>query len=100
MFATANAWLNTLILVGPAFVIAFWNPLLAPLTGLELPFPFTLAFLAYIGISYLLQWRIKYGGCEVVAFPIILFKRRYTTYCIPVVAVDAIEKVVVDKKPE
>jgi hypothetical protein len=46
----------------------------------------------YVGISLLLQWKIKYGGCEVVSLPIILFKRRYVTYCIPLVAVDAMEK--------
>lgn len=35
---------------------------------------------AYIGISMILQWRIKYGGCEVIAIPIILFKRRYVRF--------------------
>ena len=48
--------------------------------------------IVYVGISLLLQWKIKYGGCEVVSLPTILFKRRYVTYCIPLVAVDATEK--------
>ena len=50
----------------------------------------------YIVLSFILQWRIKYGGCEVVALPIILFKKRYTTYCMPLVALDAVEKRVMD----
>ena len=54
---------------------------------------------AYIGISLILQWKIRYGGCEVVALPILLSKRRYTTYCLPLVALDAVEKVVVEKYP-
>jgi len=40
----------------------------------------------------ILQWRIKYGGCEVVSLPIMLFKRRYTTYCIPLAVLDAAER--------
>jgi hypothetical protein len=33
----------------------------------------------------------------VVALPIILSKSRYTTYCLPLVALDAVEKVVVER---
>ena len=50
----------------------------------------------YIGVSFILQWRIGYGGCEVVSIPIILLRRRYVTYCIPLVALDAVEKKIVD----
>ena len=50
-------------------------------------------------LSFILQRRIRYGGCEVVALPILLSKRRYTTYCIPLVALDAVEKVVVERLP-
>lgn len=97
LFARANPWLNTAILVGPAFVLAWWGILIEPLTGIHLPSGLQLATLLYVGISFLLQWRLEYGGCEVVAVPILLFKRRYTTYCIPLVAADAVEKAVVDR---
>jgi hypothetical protein len=92
LLARANPWLNTLVFVGPAWVIGWWNIAIAPATGLFLPSALGLAMLVYLGISFLLQWKIKYGGCEVVSLPIILFKRRYVTYCIPLVAVDATEK--------
>jgi len=96
-FARANPWVNTLVFVGPAFVVAWWEISFRPLTGLALPSSLPLAMSAYIGISLILQWKIRYGGCEVVALPIILSKRRYTTYCIPLVALDAVEKVVVER---
>ena len=46
----------------------------------------------YIGASFIVQWKIKYGGCEVVALPFPLVKRPYPTYCVPLVAPDAVEK--------
>lgn len=97
LFARANPWINTTILVGPAFLVAWWELLVRPFTGISLPLELSLAMGLYIGISFILQWRIAYGGCEVVAVPILLFKRRYTTYCIPLVALDAVEKAVVDR---
>ncbi len=96
IFARSNPWVNTLIFVGPAFVVAWWDFIIAPFVGTELPNAFSLAMGVYIGLSFILQWRIKYGGCEVVALPIILFKKRYTTYCMPLVALDAVEKKVVE----
>lgn len=96
-FARANPWVNTLVFVGPAFVLAWWELLFGPLTGLALPSALPLAMSAYIGISFILQWKLRYGGCEVVSLPILLSKRRYTTYCLPLVALDAVEKVVVDR---
>lgn len=96
-FARANPWINTVVFVGPAFVMAWWELSVQQLTGLALPSSLPLAMSAYIGISFILQWKIRYGGCEVVALPIILSKRRYTTYCIPLVALDAVEKVVVER---
>ena len=97
IFARANPWFNTAVFVGPAFVAAWWEILIQPLTGIGLTSSLPSAMSAYIGISFILQWKIRYGGCEVVALPIILSKRRYTTYCIPLVAVDAVEKVVVEQ---
>ena len=88
-FARANPWINTLILVGPAIVIVWWDVVIAPSSGIELPGPLEFAMFFYVGVSFLLQWKIKYGGCEVVAIPIILLRCRYTTYCIPLVVLDA-----------
>lgn len=94
----ANPWVNTVLFVGPALLVAWWDLLVAPFTGLHLPQPLVLAMAVYIAISLILQWRIKYGGCEVVSIPILLFHRRYPSYCIPLVAIDAVEKVVVDSR--
>lgn len=90
IFARANAWVNTAVFVGPAFVVAWWDIVFGPRTGLSLPTALPLAASVYIGISFILQWKIRYGGCEVVAIPIILSKRRYTTCCLPLVALDAV----------
>jgi len=95
-FASANPWVNTAIFVGPAFTVGWWPILVAPVTGFELPEALVLAMGVYIGVSFILQWRIGYGGCEVVSIPIILLRRRYVTYCIPLVALDAVEKKIVD----
>lgn len=91
-------WYATTIFVGPAFLVAWWDFLVLPLTGIAIPSAFWFAMLAYIGLSFVLQWRLKYGGCEVVALPILLFRKRYPTYCIPLVALDAVEKAIVDNR--
>jgi hypothetical protein len=85
VFARANPWLNTLVLVGPALLVAYWNLTVRHLTGVSLPGPPTLAMLMYVGISPVVEAWIGYGGCEVVALPILVFRRRYVTYCLPVV---------------
>ena len=98
VLARGNAWLNTVIFVGPAFMVAFWNVTIGLVTDFSLPLAFVIAMGIYIGISFLLQWKIEYGGCEVVAVPILLFKRRYQTYCIPLVAVDVLEKKIIESR--
>ena len=95
---SGSAWVNTAIFVGPAWLVLAWNPVLGALTGLVLPAAFNVGMGVYIGISFILQAKMRYGGCEVVAVPILLVKRRYPTYCIPLVAVDAVEKAVVDRR--
>ena len=97
-FATANPWVNTAILVGPAFTVAWWPIIFAPVTGIEIPEALALGMGVYVGISFILQWRIGYGGCEVVSIPIILLRRRYVTYCVPLVALDAVEKGIIDSR--
>jgi hypothetical protein len=69
LFARANPWFNTVVFVGPAFVATWWEILFHPLGGLGL------------------QW-VRSGGSAHV-----LSKCRYTIYCIPLVVVDAVEKV-------
>ncbi len=96
--ARANPWISTLIFVGPALLVGWWNVLVAPVVGFTLPASLLVAMALYIGVSLVIQWRLRYGGCEVVSLPIIFFRKRYPTYCIPLVAVDAVEKVVVDRR--
>jgi len=97
-FSKANPWINTLIFVGPPILIAYWNFSFAAVFGFSIPEAFLLALLVYFGISLAIQWKIKYGGCEVVAIPILFTKKRYVTYCVPIVAIDAVEKAVIDRK--
>ena len=63
-----------------------------------MPLPLVAATIGYIAISLIIEWQIKYGGCEVVSVPIVLFKKRYKTYCIPLVVIDAVEKTIMDKR--
>lgn len=92
LFARANPWLNTLILVGPALVVSYWNLTPGARLGLALPTALTLAMLLYVGASLVVQTFLGYGGCEVVAQPILVFRRCYVTYCIPIVLVDTAER--------
>lgn len=97
-FAKMNPWLNTLVLVGPAFVVSWWSIAVSPWTGVLLPSGLSFGMLLYVGVSFILQWKIRYGGCEVVALPIMLLRRRYITYCVPLVALDAAEKAIKDRR--
>ena len=76
LFARANPWINTLILVGAAIVILWWNTAISAAVRVGPPAALLLAFGFYIGVSFLLRWRIRYGGREVVSIPILLLKRR------------------------
>ena len=96
-FASANPWINTAIFVGPAFAIVWW-PILFAVTGIEISAGLALAMGLYVGISFILQWRIGYGGCGGVSIPIILLRRRHVTYCVPLVAIDLAEKKIVDSR--
>lgn len=98
ILARGNTWLNTVIFVVPAFIAVWWNVTIGLITGISLPLAFVVAMGIYIGISFILQWQIEYGGCEVVSIPILLFKRRYQTYCIPLVALDALEKKIIESR--
>ena len=90
-------WPATAIFVGPAFTMAWWPAMVEPWAGIAVSSELALSVGAYIGLSFLLQWRIKYGGCEVVALPIALGAARHATYCVPLVVADAVEKQIVDR---
>jgi len=96
-FAKAHPWVNTLILVIPAVIGLFWNDSISPLIGFELPWAFVLALNIYIGVSLLLQWKTKYGGCEVVSIPGILLGKKYKTYCVAFIPLDYVEKKIVER---
>ena len=98
-----SAWWGTLIFVVPAMFLIIapeFNPRLQVGYLLNLPglnHPFRLALFTYIGLSFFFQWRAKYGGCEVVTIPNFLFKKNYGSYCVPLLPLDAAEKLIVDK---
>jgi hypothetical protein len=59
--------------------------------------PFQMALILYIGISFFAQWRDKYGGCEVVSIPNLFFRKNYGSYCVPLLPLDIVEKLIVEK---
>ena len=99
-----SAWWGTLIFVVPTIFLLIapeFDPSLQVGYWVNLPalnHPFELALLLYVGISFFFQWRAEYGGCEVVAIPNFLFRKNYGSYCVPLLPVDAIEKLIVEKK--
>lgn len=51
----------------------------------------------YWGISLILLFLMRYGGCELIALPALVLKRRFAVYC-PFNAIDAIERAVTPDK--
>ena len=98
-----SPWWGTMIFVAPAMFMGaapFLYPSLQIGYALNLPalnHPFLIALLLYIGISFFFQWRAKYGGCEVVTIPNFIFNKNYGSYCVPLLPLDMLEKVIVDK---
>lgn len=80
----SNPWLGTCILVVPV--------LIGLVTDL-LPQSLRLALLIYIGVSLVLNFAMSYGGCEVLALPTLVFRRRYTVYC-PSTVIDCLESII------
>ena len=74
----AHPWLRTVI---------FWLPAVFIL----LPGGWGLGVLLYWSVACLVAALSSYGGCEVVAFPSLLFRRQCTVYC-PLNAVDLVER--------
>ena len=88
LLANSNAWLATAILLGP----------LAVIFALQLgPHVFHHALLLYIGISLIFSFFMRYGGCEVMSIPSLLFGTRYTVYC-PLNAIDVVEKAAASRR--
>ena len=88
LIAISNACLRTAILLGP----------LALIFALQLgPHVLHHAILLYVGVSLIFSYFMRYGGCEVMSIPSLLFGTRYTVYC-PLNAIDLVEKAVVDRR--
>lgn len=83
-----NPWAGTVVFVGIPTALA--------LLGVFPP-ALQMAFGFYVGGSLILIFFMRYGGCEVVALPSLLLRRRFTVYC-PYNAIDAIERAVTPDK--
>jgi len=77
-----NPWVSTVLFYGPVFLMSFFH--LGP-QQLQIALSF------YISISLILNFFMKYGGCEVVALPTLIHRKRYVVFC-PLNAIDVVEK--------
>jgi len=69
----------------------FWSPLaLIPFLFL-IPWGWGSGVLLYMSVALIVGALTSYGGCEVVALPSFLFRRRYVVYC-PLNAIDLVER--------
>lgn len=88
LLARTNPWLNTLVFVVPALLIVFIPVFPA---GLQL------GMILYWGISLVLNAIVRYGGCEVLAVPTLVYRRRYDVYC-PTNLIDVAEQAAVNRR--
>ena len=72
VLARLNPWAGTAIFLG--------TPALLTLMDL-MPTPVSVAFGVYDNLSLLLAIKMRYAGCEVIALPSYIFRRRFTMYC-------------------
>lgn len=87
--ARTDPWIGTLVFLGPLVLVG----------GLGLgPAPFQVAIGLYYSVSSIFNFAMSYGGCEVIAIPSLIFRRRYTLYC-PYNAVDVVEKAIFAGSP-
>ena len=84
LLARGNPWLNALVFVVPALGIV-----VVPVFAGALRAGMTL----YWGVMLVLNSLMRYGGCEVLALPTLVYKRRYDVYC-PTNILDAAEQAV------
>ncbi len=88
VLARTNPWIGTVIFLSPVFMVL----------GADLgPVSFQVGLILYISVSLIVTGLMRYGGCEVIAIPSLLFGKRYTIYC-PFNVVDVVEKAVGEKK--
>lgn len=89
ILAHTDPWFGTLIFLGPVVLLG----------GLGLgPAPFQVAIGLYYSVSSIFNFAMSYGGCEVVAIPSLIFRKRHTLYC-PYNAVDVVEKAILAGSP-
>ena len=82
MLAHVHPWLRTVLFwIPPAFI---------PLLFL-IPWGWGFGVLLYLSVSLIVAALSSYGGCEMVAFPSLLFRRHCTVYC-PLNAIDLVEQ--------
>lgn len=99
-----SPWIATAIFVFPAIYFSAVNAFMVPPEAsfghlIGLPYvnhPLFLAMVLYIGISFPVQFFTRYGGCEVVAIQNLVFRKECSSYCVPLLPVDLVEKAVVD----
>ena len=77
-----HPWLRTLI---------FWLPIVFIPFLFLIPWGWGFGVLLYVCISLIVAALSAYGGCEVVGFPSLLFRRHYAIYC-PLNAIDLVER--------
>jgi len=106
LLVIAAAYFAVFVLIGES-ILSKLNPWAG--TGIYLGIPGVLALLGvfpqsvqvafglYVGVGLVLLFFMRYGGCEVVALPSLILKRRFTVYC-PINAIDAIERAVTPDK--
>lgn len=99
-----SPWISTVIFVLPAIYFSTINAFFVPyelsfgyLVGLpSINHPITIAILLYIGISFPIQFFTKYGGCEVIAIQNLIYRKKCSSYCVPLLPLDMAEKMIVD----
>ncbi len=98
-----SPWIATMIFVFPAmyfFVNGFFVPSelsFGYLIGMPyINHPITIAIILYVGISFPIQFFTKYGGCEVIAIQNLIYRKNYSSYCVPLLPIDILEKTIVD----
>src|SRR5258708_1911723 len=77
-----HPWLRTILFWLPAAFIPFL---------FLIPWGWGFGVLLYLSVSLIVAALSSYGGCEVVAFPSLLFRRHCTVYC-PLNAIDLVER--------
>jgi hypothetical protein len=82
MLTHAHPWLGTVI---------FWLPAASIPFLFLIPWGWGFGVLLYLCVSLLVAALTSYGGCELVAFPSLLFRRKCIVYC-PLNAIDLVER--------